>query len=55
MPAVEVDGCPVVGALGWWRRRCNGGAMVHWMGLLMVLLPLLVHVFVVVDFPVNIT
>ena len=40
------------------RRMSNGGALVYWLELLWVLLPLLVHVVVVVvvvDLPVNIT
>ena len=57
MPAEEANGGPVVGALGC-RRMSNGGALVYWLELWWVLLPLLVHVVVVVvvvDLTVNVT
>ena len=39
------------GAIG----ACNGGAVVNWMELLMVPLPLLIHVVVAVDLAINIS
>ena len=47
MPAVEVDGGPMVAGAGM-SRMSNGDALVHWLELWWVLLPLLVHVVVVV-------